>query len=290
MKFTKMHGAGNDFVFVDALASAAGEEPAFSPDDARRLCDRRFGIGADGFAVLHGTALETADVAWTFFNSDGSRAEMCGNAARCAVRLVVDRGAVKTAAKGGPVRLQTPAGVVEGRVLSAGLVEISMPVPPTVAFGEKSIKTDDGVHRLLTVNTGVPHAVIEVTDLATYPVARVGSALVGHAAFAPAGTNVTFFQRLVGSEILSTTFERGVEEETFACGTGVTAAALAFHEVHGKAFPVSVRVPGGELEVDVRDGRVWLKGPAAYVYEGTLVEHPGTLGAPEAFRKRGSGK
>lgn len=290
MKFTKMHGAGNDFVFVDALASAPGDEPRFEPSEAEKLCDRRFGIGADGFAVLHATTFEGADVEWTFFNNDGSRAEMCGNAARCAVKLVVDRGAVRTAAKGGPVRLKTPAGVIEGRVLSGRLVEISMPVAPNATFGEKTIKTDDGVLRMLTVNTGVPHAVIEVNDLSTYPVARVGAALVGHSAFAPAGTNVTFFQRVSGSSILSTTFERGVEEETFACGTGVTAAAMAFHEVHGKAFPVSVQVPGGQLEVDVREGRVWLKGPATYVYEGTLVEHPRSLGTPESFRKRGSGK
>lgn len=290
MKLTKMHGAGNDFIFVDALLAAPGDEPRFDEDEVRRLCDRRFGVGADGFAVLHGTRLENADVEWTFFNNDGSRAEMCGNAARCAVRLVVDRGAVKSAAKGGPVRLKTPAGVVEGRVLSGGDVEITMPVVPKPAFGEKVIKTDDGLHRMFTVNTGVPHAVIEVSDLATYPVSRVGAALVRHTAFMPAGTNVTFLQRLTGSEILSTTFERGVEEETYACGTGVTAAALAFHEVHGKPFPVAVTVPGGRLEVDVRNGGVWLRGPAAYVYEGTLVEHPRTLGAPESFRKRGAGR
>jgi diaminopimelate epimerase len=290
MKFTKMHGAGNDFVFVDALLFAPGEEPRFDAEDVRRLCDRRFGIGADGFAVLHQSALEGADLEWTFFNNDGSRAEMCGNAARCAVRLVVDRGAVKTAALGGPVRLKTPAGIVEGRTLPGGGVEIAMPVRPDVAFGEKTIKTDDGAHRLLTVNTGVPHAVLEVSDLSSYPVERVGAALVRHPAFLPAGTNVTFFQRLSRSSILSTTFERGVEEETFACGTGVTAAALAFREIHGGALPVAVTVPGGKLDVDVRDGRVWLRGPAAYVYEGTLLEHPRTLGAPEAFRKRGSGK
>ncbi len=290
MKFTKMHGAGNDFIFVDALALPPGDEPQFNEADAENFCDRRFGIGADGFAVLHQTRFDGADVEWTFFNNDGSRAEMCGNAARCAVRLVVDRGAVKTAARGGPVRLKTPAGIVDGKVLDGGLVEISMPVTPGAAFGEKVIKTDDGVHRMLTVNTGVPHAVLEVNDLATFPVARVGAALVGHSAFQPAGTNVTFFQRLTGTAILSTTFERGVEEETFACGTGVTAAALAFHEVHGKTFPVAVTVPGGELDVDVRDGKVWLRGPAAYVYEGMLVEAARTLAAPESFRKRGAGK
>ena len=290
MKFTKMHGAGNDFVFVDALSFPPGEEPRFHTEDARRLCDRRFGIGADGFAVLHQTSFDGADLEWTFFNSDGSRAEMCGNAARCAIRLVVDRGAVANAARGGPVRLKTPAGVVPGRTLPEGEVEIAMPVAPTASVEEKAIKTDDGAHRVMTVNTGVPHAVIEVSDLASFPVARVGAALVRHPAFLPAGTNVTFFQRLSGSTILSTTFERGVEEETFACGTGVTSAALAFREAHGGRFPVSVTVPGGKLEVDVRDGAVWLRGPAAYVYEGTLLEHPRSFGVPEAFRKRGSGK
>jgi diaminopimelate epimerase len=238
-----MQGCGNDFLFVDCLQT---EAIRFRPVEVRYYCDRHFGVGADGLVVLRQS--EKADFAWDFFNSDGSVAQMCGNAARCAIKYYSEKNnSVETHS------FETLAGIVKGRVLPAEQVEISL-LPEKnykAQYIEQVIEVEKEPIQIFRINTGVPHAVVEVKDLSTYPIDRMGRAIQRNAVFGEEGTNVTFYQRHAGNRILSTTFERGVEAETLACGTGAAAAALIYAEQYYEPLPIHVHIPGGTLDVDL---------------------------------------
>jgi len=284
--FTKMHGCGNDFIIVDNITQAS--RVPLSTAEVQYLCDRHFGVGADGLVVLR-RGEGKIDVHWDFFNSDGSRAEMCGNAARCAIRYVSER----HLSPGRVIAIQTQAGVIKGKLLEQGQAEITMfPVGPNgFEIEEKVLATEKNVFQTLCINTGVPHAVIEVKDLSTYPVSSVGRLLVSHKAF-PRGSNITFYQRLSINKILSTTFERGVEEQTYACGTGATAAAIVFAEQYAQDFPIEVTVPGGDLEVDVSpiSRIVLLRGETSFVFDGEVDSVASDFEPMELFgSKKGKG-
>jgi diaminopimelate epimerase len=275
LKFTKMQGCGNDFLILDYVNS---EPPPFYPREVQFLCDRHFGIGADGLVLLQ-PGDNNAHARWTYYNSDGSEAEMCGNAARCVVKFLAE----KHFPNESPISIQTKAGVIRGRMIEdTPLVEIALFKKDNNHFEykQKVIKTEHHTFDLCSINTGVPHAVIEVKDIFAYPILSVGKELVKHPAFGDEGTNVTFYQRLVGSRIRSTTFERGVENETFACGTGVAAAAVIFSETYLQPLPVEVVTPGGEMKVDLSPVSEWIviQGPAEYVFE---VEMEGVFSAFE---------
>ncbi len=268
IQFMKMQGCGNDFLFVDSIKGVA---PRFRQSEVQYYCDRHFGVGADGLVVLH--ASEKADVAWTFYNSDGSPAEMCGNAARCAIKYVSERYLPNET-----VSLETAAGIVKGRYLGDGRVEVALlPKKPfEFEYVEHILEIDKNVYQLFVTNTGVPHAVLEVKDLMTYPVSRIGRQIQAHALFQKDGTNVTFYQRLVANRIRATTFERGVGEETLACGTGAAAAALVFSQHYAQPVPINVSVPGGDLLVDISPVSqvLLLTGPAEHVFDVELESAP----------------
>ncbi|MCB0417220.1 MAG: diaminopimelate epimerase [Bdellovibrionaceae bacterium] len=264
--FLKMHGCGNDFLFIDAMDRSV---PAFDRKAIPAICDRHFGIGADGLAIIERG--KNSDAKWTFYNCDGSIAEMCGNAARCAVLFLSKRYFPQKEW----VTLETAVGILRGRALGNGQVEVSLKVQggTAIEYDEKVLKVDDMPLRVYSVNTGVPHAVIEVDDITKFPIQKVGNALVHHAAFGPAGSNITFFQRKEDGSILCTSFERGVETETYACGTGVAAGSIVYAQLYNQRFPVKVEVPGGRLEVDTSDdaNAVVLRGPAAFVMESNWI-------------------
>jgi diaminopimelate epimerase len=272
-----MHGCGNDFLFVDWMGE---EDPEpMKKDQIIYLCDRNFGVGADGLVFLQRTRSGLNQ--WHFFNSDGSEAEMCGNAARCAIRFLSDTYFPEHEV----IAIETLAGTIKGKVLDpTGRVEVTLMSQGQARFDyyEKTIRFDDDVLRLFCVDTGVPHAVLEVGDLRTYPINKVGRFLVKHPAFEPTGTNVTYFEKSVGQKILSTTFERGVEKETYACGTGAAAAAIIFSELYMMPLPVEVSVPGGDLEVDISSQvkLLLLRGPTEYVTSVELDD------VPDDFEKR----
>jgi len=265
--FTKMNGAGNDFVLVDNRSG----ELQLTQGQVVRLCDRQRGVGADGLMVLVPCRSGKADWAWEFYNRDGSVADMCGNGARCFAAFVRRLGAL---VNGAPLRVETGAGVIQatfkGTRVSVGLT------PPRDLRLHCSVATAAGPVEVHTVNTGVPHVIWFVPDVAQVDVAGLGSELRWHEAFQPSGTNVNFVQVLAPGSIRVRTFERGVEGETLACGTGVAAAALVAAAVHGFASPISVVVQGGDcLEVAfVRAGdsfgEVQLIGPADFVFEGRV--------------------
>ena len=265
LDFTKMNGAGNDFVLVDNRA----RELSLSRDQVVRLCDRHHGVGADGVLLLVPSATGKADWAWEFYNSDGSTGEMCGNGARCFSRFVQ-----KLTGLSRGFTFETEAGVItasfQGERVTVSLtrpgdLRLNQPVPLSV-----------GTETIHSINTGPPHAVLFVPDADRAMVQQLGPEIRRHAHFGPKGTNVNFVQRLGPNHIRVRTFERGVEGETLACGTGVTAAALVAARLHGFTPPVKVQVLSGEqLEVSFREDHgefadVQLTGPAEFVFEGRI--------------------
>jgi diaminopimelate epimerase len=262
LHFTKMNGAGNDFVMLD------NRDLQHHLDKAAiaRLCDRHRGVGADGLIAVE-PARNGANYRMRYYNADGGEAEMCGNGARCFARF-----ASRLGGGSGAISFETPVGTI-GATLLGEDVRLSMSTPHSLAIGTALVVADEKL-TVHFVNTGVPHAVVFVEDLEKTDVLRLGAALRHHAHFAPKGTNANFAAELPGGGIAIRTYERGVENETLACGTGVTAAALIFSRLTGAPSPVSVRVRGGDvLSVGFEaDGEGWrnvtLTGPADFVFEG----------------------
>jgi diaminopimelate epimerase len=265
LDFTKMNGAGNDFVLIDNRA----RKVRFSRDQVVRLCDRHRGVGADGVFLLVPSASRKADWAWEFYNSDGSTGEMCGNGARCFARFVQ-----KLTALNGGFTFETGAGVITAS-FQGERVTVSLTPPAELRLNE-TVPLSVGRETIHSINTGVPHAVLFVPDADRAMVQQLGPKIRHHPHFGPKGTNVNFVQLLGPNRIQVRTFERGVEGETLACGTGVTAAALIAARLHGFTSPVRVQVQGGEeLEVSFKDADgqfadVRLSGPAEFVFEGKI--------------------
>jgi diaminopimelate epimerase len=265
LQFTKMNGAGNDFVVLDNRDLKLRLTTA----QVVRLCDRHRGVGADGLILVQPCASGKADFSWGFFNSDGSVAEMCGNGARCFARFVQRLGWQKPL-----VTFETLAGVIRAEY-HGDLVKLGMSAPHGARLRER-VKTSQGELEVSSINTGVPHAILFVAEADQAMVGPLGRELRFHDHFKPKGANVNFVQPLDAHAIRVRTYERGVESETLACGTGVCASAIISHLAGKVAPPVSVRVQGGDtLEVDfkvvggeVRD--VTLQGPADFVFEGTV--------------------
>jgi len=263
LKFWKMNGAGNDFVMLD-------NRDLSLKLDARtiaRLCDRHRGIGADG-VLLAEPARDGGDFRMRYYNADGGEAEMCGNGARCFARFVNRLNGGKL----GGLKFETLAGMISAE-FPGEQVRINMSAPHSLKLNQAL----DVAGRKLTVhsiNTGVPHAVVFVEDLDGVDVSGLGSGLRYHPAFAPRGTNANFVKTAGGGAIAIRTYERGVEGETLACGTGMVACALIAHEIHHFPSPVSVKVKGGDtLQVafersGAEYGGVTLHGPADFVFQG----------------------
>lgn len=264
LHFTKMNGAGNDFVVVDNRR----KDLPLSRETIARLCDRHRGVGADGLLAVE-PAEGAADFRMRYYNADGGEAEMCGNGARCFTRY-----AGRLAGMTGRIRFETQAGIISAEFVG-DLVCLAMSDPQGLVLNE-SIALKNTTLAVHSVNTGVPHAVVVVDDLEATPVQEYGAGIRFHAHFAPRGTNANFIKPLDAQAIAIRTYERGVEGETLACGTGVTASALIFHELTGAKSPVAVRVRGGDtLHVGFEKAEgayrnVTLTGPADFVFEGEV--------------------
>jgi diaminopimelate epimerase len=265
LQFTKMNGAGNDFILIDNR----DENIHLTRDQVIRLCDRHRGIGADGLFTLIPCRSGQADWAWEFYNSDGGAAEMCGNGARCFARFIQ-----RLTGQLNPVTFQTGAGVIRA-TFHGERVTVNLTEPKEMRLAQK-INLSTGTETVHSVNTGVPHAVLFVEDADRAMVQSLGSEIRFHPHFAPKGTNVNFVQLLGPNSIRVRTYERGVEGETLACGTGVTAAALIAARINRFESPISVQVRGGDtLEVSFTDqktrfGDVCLNGPAEFVFDGRI--------------------
>ena len=264
LRFTKMNGAGNDFVMLDNRLGDLRLERA----QIARLCDRHRGIGADGVLVLERPA-NGADFRMRYYNADGGEAEMCGNGARCFARYT-DRVA-------GPLKqlsFETPAGVIAA-ALEGERVTLQMSEPKDLQI-DLQIDALGETIKCHYVDSGVPHVVVPVAEIAQSKVREMGSALRHHEKFSPRGANVNFLERRGPQNIAIRTYERGVEDETLACGTGVVASALIFAATQNADSPIAVLVKGGdELQVGfekkgVSFAKVTLSGPADFVFEGSV--------------------
>ena len=263
--FTKMSGAGNDFVLIDNRKRKIN----LTRDQVVHLCDRHRGIGADGVILLTRCESGKADWAWEFYNSDGSTGEMCGNGARCFGRFVQ-----KVAGAKRDFTFETEAGIITAR-FNGDLVSVNLTPPNNLRLNER-LQLSVGPQNVHFINTGVPHVVMFVLDADKAMVQQLGPEIRRHKQFAPKGTNVNFVQVLSPGRIRVRTFERGVEGETLACGTGVTASALISSRVYQFNSPVSVQVQGGDLlEVSFQQQNgdfsdVRLSGPADFVFDGEM--------------------
>ena len=252
IRFTKMHGAGNDFVLID---DRDGAFPC-QREVLAKIGARQTGVGCEGIILVQES--ERADFRMRFFNPDGSEAELCGNGARCVAAFAREIGAAKSDA----MRFETLARDVGAEIVGEGLVKIAMPDP-------KDLRDN-------FVNSGVPHCIVPVDDLARADVEGEGRRIRHSDEFAPAGTNVDFVAYRAPHDVSIRTYERGVEAETGACGTGSVAAALVGVAQHGLRFPVTVHTAKGfELVIDgAFDGGVFrsvtLTGPVARVFDGEM--------------------
>jgi len=264
--FWKMSGAGNDFIVIDHRQPLIPAERM--AEFARLVCRRKFSVGADGLFLLESS--DRADFKWRFFNADGSEAEMCGNGARCVARFAYMQGIA--AAR---MRFETLAGIVDATVADTQAT-IRMTPPHSFRF-DRQIEAAGQMLMVHSVDTGVPHAVIFVDDIDAVDVIGLGRQIRHHPDFAPAGTNVDFVGRTEGGFRIRT-YERGVEDETLACGTGVTAGALIAAAKGFAGSPVEMVTSGGvALTVHFSSGQgegadqVLLKGPAHLIYKGELT-------------------
>lgn len=261
--FFKYQATGNDFVLIDNRSG----DYTFNAEQIEKICHRRLGVGADGLMLIEKHPV--ANFHLHYFNRDGSRS-LCGNGSRAAVSLAAALGLVN-----GKARFEAYDGMHDAEINPAGIVRLRMNDVNEV----KVIGEDYFIH------TGSPHYIRFVKGLHSYPVAEAGREIRHSAPFAPAGTNVNFVEAGPGNSIFVRTFERGVEDETLSCGTGVTAAALAA-SFHGNTSPVSVKTLGGDLQVEFSikgSGQaaratghagmfqdIYLIGPAKLVFEGDL--------------------
>ncbi|MCC7300070.1 MAG: diaminopimelate epimerase [Verrucomicrobia bacterium] len=264
IKFWKMHGAKNDFVLFD---DRRGRFPADDRAFIAHIAARHSGVGSEGVILIQTSA--TADFRMRFFNPDGGEVDMCGNGARCVARLAFELGVA-----GKKMTIETQAGQLKAQVMQKG-VRLWMTSPSGWNLnGSLELAGRNLMYGF--VNTGVPHVVMRTGELSNVDVQEVGSAVRRHRQFAPAGTNVNFMEIAPDGGLCIRTYERGVEAETPACGTGVTACALIAAKNGWVKFPVNVRVASGDtLVVDgmlTDDGArdVTLTGPAEHVFEGTL--------------------
>ena len=277
--FVKMHGAGNDFVVIDALD---GDRCDYARE-AARLNDRHFGIGADQLLVIRPSA--RADVQMRIFNNDGSEVEMCGNGIRCLLKYLTDRGKVS----GGRASVETLAGIIRPEMAAGGGVRVDMGAPildglkiPTTAAGRiinRPIRVGNWSWHFTAVSMGNPHAVFFIEDVQHFPVAEIGPKME-HDPLYPRRANVEFAQVIGPAEIKLRVWERGAGE-TLACGTGACAAAVAGN-LNGKTgTDVKIHLPGGTLRIEW-DGdpshSVFMTGPAEEVFQGEIEVTP--LAAP----------
>jgi diaminopimelate epimerase len=265
--FYKMSGSGNDFILVDNRAAIVDEENL--GHFVASICRRKLSVGADGVILLETS--EQADFKWRFFNADGGEAEMCGNGGRCAARLAYLKGIA-----GARLSFETKAGVIRAEV-TGERVKLEMP-EPTAPELDYPLEVKEETFTVSSITVGVPHVVIWMTGLETSPVFRVGQAIRSHQRYSPAGTNVNFAEQLDDGTFAVRTYERGVEDETLACGTGSVATALIAAAKGMAASPTVLHTRGGEaLRVYFeRSGddfcSVFLEGEARVIYEGRLCK------------------
>jgi len=272
LKFTKMHGLGNDFVVIDAI----NQDVALSSEQVRQLADRRFGIGCDQLLLVERPQQANVDFRYRIFNADGSEVQQCGNGARCFARFVRDKGLTAK----DTIVVETASGIITLTIEADGQVRVNMGKPnfspaslPFHAEAEQRVyelPLGEEKLRIGAVSMGNPHAVLQVEDVTRAPVEQLGPQIESHPLF-PERVNVGFMQVLDKGEIRLRVYERGAAE-TLACGTGACAAVAVGHRWGLLADEVRVSLPGGDLTIrwGGEGEDLWMVGPATSVFEGTI--------------------
>ena len=278
MRFTKMHGAGNDYVYINCFDQAAPADPA---ELARRMAHRHFGIGGDGIILIRPS--ERADARMQMFNADGSEAEMCGNGIRCVAKFVYDHGIAKKS----PLKIETGAGVLtlevetDGRVVQRVRVDMGEPILEPARIPAKFAQTPvvnaalevaGRTVPVTCVSMGNPHCIVYVEKATDEWVLGIGPQIENHPAF-PARVNVEFIEVLSPKEVRQRTWERG-SGETWACGTGASAVCVAGVLTGRTERRIINHLLGGDLELEwnAADNRVYMTGPATEVFNGVWDE------------------
>ena len=267
IEFFKMNGSGNDFILIDNRTQVLNVQNL--PEFVKTVCERKVSVGADGLIIIENS--ERADFRWRFFNADGSEVEMCGNGGRCAARFARIKGIA-----GDKLSFETEAGIIDAEV-RGDEVKLRLTDPHSIKINF-SIMIDDRTFEMNFINTGVPHAVHYVKDLDRFDVLTIGRALRYHNEFQPAGTNANFLESIDRHTIRVRTYERGVEDETLACGTGAVASALISSWKGLVESPVDVRVKSNETlkihfrKTDTGFADIYLEGKTKVVYEGRIWE------------------
>lgn len=275
LKFTKMHGLGNDFMVIDAINQSLDLQ-------TQQVCawaDRHFGIGFDQLLVVEATSTPNVDFRYRIFNADGSEVQQCGNGARCFAKFVYDKGLTDKT----EITVETASGIIVLYVEDNGWIRVNMGAPnfhpqslPFAMPTEQEHYELDVLGEAFdigAVSMGNPHAVLRVADISHAPVDRIGAAIESHPAF-PERVNVGFAERLSADHIKLRVYERGAGE-TLACGTGACAAMVVYRNWGEVADEVTVSLPGGDLKIawnGERNAPVWMSGPAVTVFEGELPE------------------
>jgi len=265
IKFMKLSGSGNDFIFVENFDNEFKEESM--ADFVKSVCRRGLSVGADGLMFIESS--EKADFKWRFFNADGSEGEMCGNGGRCAIRFAKETGLIKK--KGS---FETMAGVLDASI-DGNRVKVKMTKPHNFTQSTKIILRDEEV-LLDSINTGVPHAILYTKNLDSVDVLNDGREIRRHSIYQPDGTNVNFVKVLDSNNITIRTYERGVEGETLACGTGAVASSLLAAARNLVESPVNVQVKSGESLMIHFEGNpedtsdVYMEGDTRLVYTGEM--------------------
>lgn len=267
IKFYKLSGSGNDFIIIDNRHEHM--DKARLPQFVANVCKRKISVGADGLILIENS--DVADFKWNFYNSDGSAAEMCGNGARCAARFAfLDKIA------GSEMSFETIAGIVFAHVKDDRVkIKMTDPVDFNPAY---TIDLKEGPLTVGSINTGVPHVVVMTDDIEHAPVINTGRQIRFHDCFAPAGTNVNFICVRKNNAVSIRTYERGVEDETLACGTGSVAGAIISAYNKGLTSPVEVKTRSNEyltIYFEKKEGvfsNVYLEGDARIIYKGELFE------------------
>lgn len=267
LDFWKMHGAGNDFIIINAIESYC---PHLTSEFIRSVCTRKTGAGAEGLIITH-PPRQAGHFRMQFFNPDGREAEMCGNGARCIAALAHHSGVAPPL-----MNMETASGLVTAEVIAPDQVCLTLP-PPCNMIPSITLEMPQGDKiEVFSVNTGVPHAIIMTQDINTPPIPDWGPSVRHHPAFAPQGTNANLLAPTDDPDTFNIrTFERGVEAETLACGTGMAAAAFAIAHQRQCRTSLALRTTHhDELHVEIPDpitpGHIRLTGPIAYVYQGTI--------------------
>ncbi len=261
--FSKMSASGNDFILLDNRDEKVNRQFQDVNEFVRKVCRLHHSVGADG-VILIGTS-EEYDFRWQFFNADGSEADMCGNGGRCAARFAYLNNIGKQ-----KMAFETGAGIIKAEVHGTRVkLQLTRPMDLKMDY---AICLEDKELFVSSVNTGVPHAVLLVSDIEHVPVEDLGRMIRHHKAFGEKGTNVDFVELTDKKNIRIRTYERGVEGETYACGTGSVASAVVLKEKSLVKSPVNVHTRGGEVLKIHIDDDVYLDGNAKLIYTGVLNE------------------